>query len=140
MADESLVSLNVSGLREVCTYLGLPFRYRVCSQLAIEFPDNLSAGDWAPWISARLSADVYINPVAGRELFDPAVFAKEGVDLRFLDFKPFVYATPGYGFESGLSILDVLMWNGPDVVAQAIRENSFQISARKQHVGACSNT
>ena len=91
-------------------------------------------------ISARLSADVYINPVAGRELFDPAVFAKEGVDLRFLDFKPFVYATPGYGFESGLSILDVLMWNGPDVVAQAIRENSFQISARKQHVGACSNT
>jgi hypothetical protein len=129
MVDDSLVSLNVNGLREVCAYLRLPFRYRICSQLAIEYPDNLSAGDWAPWISARLSADVYINPIAGRELFDPAVFASDGVELRFLDFIPFTYDTPGYNFEPGLSILDVLMWNSPDAIVKAIGENSSLISA-----------
>ena len=129
MPDDSLVSLNVCGLREVCAYLGLPFRYRVCSELAIEYPDKLSAGGWAPWISAWLSADVYINPVAGRELFDPALFAKGGVDLWFLDFTPFIYNTPGYTFEPGLSILDVLMWNSSDAIVQAIRENSLLISA-----------
>jgi len=129
VADDSLVSLNVSGLREVCAYLGLPFRYRICSQLPLEYPDRLSAGDWAPWISARLSADVYINPVAGRELFDPAIFAGGNVELRFLDFTPFTYDTPGYNFEPGLSILDVLMWNSSDAIVKAIRENSSLISA-----------
>ena len=124
VADDSLVSLNVSGLRAVCKYLGLPFRHRLCSQLAIEYPDKLLAGQWAPWISGRLSADVYINPAAGRELFDPADFAREGVSLRFLDFEPFVYDTPGYNFEKDLSILDVLMWNSPDAIVQAIRERS----------------
>jgi hypothetical protein len=124
----SLVSLNVAGLRTVCEYLGLPFRYRLCSQLNIEFPDKLLRGQWAPWLSGRLSADVYINPVGGRELFDPSDFAREGVSPWFLDFKPFVYDTPGYIFESSLSILDVLMWNSPDAIVEAIRNNSSLIS------------
>ena len=69
-------------------------------------------------------ANVYVNPAGGRELFDPGDFAKCGVALEFLDFTPFVYETPGYGFESSLSILDVLMWNASGVVRQAIHDNS----------------
>jgi len=130
--NDSLVSLNVSGLRTVCAYLGLPFRYRICSQLDTELPDKLRAGQWAPWISGRLAADVYINPVGGRALFDPSDFARHGVSLRFLDFASFAYATPGYKFEENLSILDVLMWNSPDAIAQAIRENSSLISVAKE--------
>jgi hypothetical protein len=107
---------------------GLPFHYRICSQFAIDWPDGLSAGRWAPWICGWLSADVYINSVGGRELFDPSDFAREGVSLRFLDFEPFVYDTPGYIFENSLSILDVLMWNGPDAIVEAIRNNSSLIS------------
>jgi hypothetical protein len=125
---DSLVSLNVMGLRTVCEYLGLPFSYRLCSQLDIEFPDNLLRGQWAPWLSGRLSADVYVNPIGGRELFDPSDFAREGVGLRFLDFESFVYDTPGYIFENSLSILDVLMWNSPDAIVEAIRNNSSLIS------------
>jgi len=128
-ADGSLASLNIRGLQMVCRYLRLPFHYRVCSQLALEFPHKLAAGGWAPWIAAKLAADVYINPIGGRALFDPAGFSSEGTDLRFLDFKRFVYATPGYSFENDLSILDVLMWNSPEVVARTIRENSALISA-----------
>jgi hypothetical protein len=127
--DDNLVSLNVSGLRAVCQYLGLPFCYRICSQLAIDYPDGVSAGEWAPWISGQLFADVYVNPIAGRELFDPAVFDKIGVDLQFLEFAPFIYDTPGYDFEKNLSILDVLMWNSPGAILQALRENSSMIFA-----------
>jgi hypothetical protein len=127
--DDSLVSLNVAGLYVICQYLRLPFRYRICSQLALEFPHKLSAGEWAPWISAQLGADVYVNPIGGRSLFDPADFGSQGIELRFLDFKRFAYATPGYIFERDLSILDVLMWNGPDVIAQTIRENSSLVAA-----------
>ena len=135
IVGDSLVSLNVGGLRAVCEYLGLPFRYRICSQLGLDFPDALKAGGWAPWISAKLSADVYINPAAGRALFDPADFAKEGIDLRLLDFAPFTYDTPGYGFEKDLSILDVLMWNSPGAIVQAIRKNSSLISVEKGAFG-----
>jgi hypothetical protein len=134
--NDSLVSLNVSGLRTVCAYLGLPFRYRICSQLGIEFPKTLIAGQWAPWISGQLAADVYINPLGGRELFDPSDFARRGVSLRFLDFASFVYDTPGYKFEENLSILDVLMWNSPDAIVQAIRENSSLSSVTKEDARA----
>jgi hypothetical protein len=129
VVDDSLVSLNVTGLRTVCEYLGLPFSYRLCSQLDIAVPDKLPPGQWAPWLSGSLSADVYINSVGGRELFDPSDFAREHISLRFLDFEPFVYDTPGYIFENSLSILDVLMWNSPDAIVEAIRNNSSLISA-----------
>jgi WbqC-like protein len=135
LPDDGLVSLNVAGLRTVCQYLGLQFHYRICSQLAIDWPDGLSAGRWAPWISAKLSADVYINPVGGRELFDPADFADAGVSLEFLDFASFIYDTPPCNFEKDLSILDVLMWNSPDAIVQGIRKNSSLISILGQESG-----
>jgi hypothetical protein len=135
LPDDGLVSLNVAGLRTVCQYLGLPFHCRICSQLAIDYPDGLSAGRWAPWICAKLSADVYINPVGGRELFDPADFANAGVSLQFLDFASFIYDTYPYNFERDISILDVLMWNSPDTIVQAIRKNSSLISTLGQESG-----
>jgi hypothetical protein len=124
LPDDGLVSLNVAGLRAVCQYLGLPLQYRICSQLAIDWPNGLTAGEWAPWICAKLSADAYTNPIAGRALFNPADFANAGVVLEFLDFAPFIYDTCPYNFEKDLSILDVLMWNSPSEVMQGIRRNS----------------
>jgi hypothetical protein len=129
VTDNSLVSLNVGGLRAVCQYLGLQFHSRICSQLAIEYPNSLGAGDWAPWIASWLGADVYINPISGSDLFDPADFRRNGIELLLLDFTGFIYNTPGYKFEASLSILDVLMWNSSDTIVQAIRENSLLISA-----------
>jgi hypothetical protein len=129
VADDSLVSLNVAALGSVCNYLGLPFRHRICSQLGLQLPGTSRAGQWAPWIAGRLGARAYINPASGRALFDPADFAEEQVDLRFLAFATFAYETPGYTFEPDLSILDVLMWNSPSAVIQAIRQNSSLLSA-----------
>jgi hypothetical protein len=134
LSDDRLVSLNVAGLRTVCHYLGLPFRYRICSQLDIEWPE-LTGGQWAPWICAKLAADTYINPVGGRSLFDPGDFARAGVRLEFLDFVPFTYGTSPYEFEKDLSILDVLMWNSPDTIAQAIRQNACLIPAEASDEG-----
>jgi hypothetical protein len=135
LPDDGLVSLNVAGLRTVCQYLGLPFRCRICSQLPIDYPDGLSAGQWAPWICAKLAADDYINPVGGRDLFDPAAFANAGIGLEFLDFASFTYDTQSYNFEKDLSILDVLMWNGPDAIVRVIRNNSSLISISGQESG-----
>ncbi|MBO9536356.1 WbqC family protein [Herbaspirillum sp.] len=122
--DDSLVSLNVRGLKAVCDYLELPFNYTVASQHAFTFPEQMGPGDWAPHISAQMGAGMYINPVGGRDIFNPRSFEERGVELRFLEFSPMTYPTRGFTFEPHLSIIDVLMWNDPEAVRDALRDNS----------------
>lgn len=121
----SLVSLNVRGLAAVCRHIGLPFRYRVASALGLALPDAPGAGGWAPAICAALGATAYVNPIGGRVLFDPLEFERRGIELGFLDARPFEYRTGRFGFEPGLSMLDVLMWNAPETVLEAVR--SFEM-------------
>lgn len=127
--DPSLVHLNVRGLRAVCEYLGLPFDYRICSDLDLPLPEKMAPGEWASTICSMLGASGYVNPEGGRELFAPQDFAAREISLEFLSFKGFVYETNPYRFEAGLSILDVLMWNSPEVVVDAIRTGTTLLPA-----------
>ena len=127
-ADASLTRLNARGLAAVCGYLGVPFRYRIASELALELPEQPGAGGWAPAICAALEAKGYVNPASGRGLFDPAAFARLGVRLEFLQPQPFVYRTGRMAFEPDLSILDVLMWNAPSEVRAALHRYTLQPS------------
>lgn len=125
-AGDSLVELNVRGLRAVCRHIGLPFRARIASGLELGLPEGLGAGDWAPAICSALRATGYVNPEGGRGLFDPAAFARRGVDLRFLQAEPFTYRTGRFGFEPGLSVLDTLMWNDRATVRDAVLRFSLR--------------
>jgi hypothetical protein len=127
--DQSLVRLNVLGLAAVCRYLGLPFDYRICSELQLPLPEQLPPGGWAPAICAALGASGYVNPIGGRDLFDPSDFASRKIALEFLSFEHPVYDVGSYRFEPGLSILDVLMWNAPQTVVQMLREGTSLIRA-----------
>jgi hypothetical protein len=117
--DESLVHLDVRGLDVVCRYLDIPFNYRICSELNLPLPENLGPGEWALEISSQLGATSYVNPASGQDIFDPAAFAGRGISLQFAQPAEFVYSTTPYQYEPNLSILDVLMWNPPSVVAAA---------------------
>ena len=127
--DASLVHLNVRGLRAVCDYLSLPFSYRICSELALPLPEKLPPGGWAPAICEALGASGYINPIGGRELFDPTDFSRKGIGLEFLSFELPVYDVGPYRFETGLSIIDVLMWNSPETVVRQLRELTTLVPA-----------
>jgi WbqC-like protein family len=119
--DDSLVHLNVLGLKAVCRYLNIQFNYRICSEMNMSFPENLGPGDWALEICSQLGANSYLNPSSGKGIFDAAAFARIGVSLHFAQPTEFVYNTSPYQYEPGLSILDVMMWNPPNVVAEAVR-------------------
>lgn len=121
---DSLVQLNVSGLRAVCKYLGISFNYKICSELNLTLPSGLGPGDWAPEICSMLGATSYVNPASGKDIFDPVEFSRRGISLHFAQPAEFVYNTAPYQYESNLSILDVLMWNPPGYVAEAAR-NAF---------------
>ncbi|MDA8175352.1 MAG: WbqC family protein [Nitrospiraceae bacterium] len=126
--DDSLVYLDVKGLAAVCRYLEIPFNYRICSDLKLPLPDKMGPGQWALEICHQLGAAVYVNPASGRDIFDPAEFARRGVALHFAQPKEFIYNTAPYHYEPNLSILDVLMWNPPAAVAHAVR-NCLEIKA-----------
>lgn len=121
--DDSLVRLDVRGLAAVCRYLDIPFRYRICSELHLALPDGLGPGEWALEISDQLGAGSYLNPSSGQALFDPVRFAERGIGLHFARPSEFVYRSGPYRYEPWLSVLDVLMWNPPNVVARAAREH-----------------
>ena len=120
--NDSLVQLNVRTLQAVCRYLDIRFDFNVCSELNLSLPASLGPGDWAPNICSLVGATSYVNPIGGQELFDPTEFSRRGVDLYFAKTTEFSYTTSPYKYEPHLSILDVLMWNSPAAVGDAIRQ------------------
>lgn len=122
--DDSLVSLNVCALKNVCEYLRIPFLYRRASEIAVHYPVTLGAGDWAPHICEMLGATEYVNPIGGKEIFDISVFQRHGISLYFSEFYGFEYATDPYSYEPNLSVIDVIMWNSPDVILSALKERT----------------
>lgn len=123
-SSDSLCELNVNTLKSVCEYLDIPFSYRICSELDLDFPAEMSPGDWAPFICEKLGAAQYINPASGRALFDPARFERAGVALRFAEFDELRYAPLPFQYEPNLSIIDVLLWNAPEIVAETLRTHT----------------
>jgi hypothetical protein len=131
MPTDSLVTLNVRALDAVCRYLGIRFDHALASEMELALPVIDHPGGWAAAISRCLSATEYINPTGGRSIFRQADFDAAGVALKFLHFRNFVYPTGPYQFEEGLSILDVMMWNEPAVIREAIASHSSIIDARE---------
>lgn len=59
----------------------------------------------------ELGADIYINPIGGKSLYDFNSFNKEGIDLKFLQPDSIEYKQFGNDFVPWLSIVDVMMFN-----------------------------
>jgi hypothetical protein len=61
-------------------------------------------------------------------LFSVEEFDRRGLALEFLKAEEFAYSTGPFEFVPNLSILDVLMWNRPEVVRDALRAGSTIVS------------
>ena len=65
--------------------------------------------------------DSYINAIGGAELYDKDVFAEKGIKLSFLEMDPDITYPQGKGdFIPGLSIMDVMMYNSKEEIAQLL--------------------
>jgi len=120
MRSDSLVECNLAGLQQVCRYLGLDFDYQVCSQMGLDLGEVEHPGGWAPAIAGAVGASSYLNPSGGKALFDPEEFSSRNIELKLLEMPEFEYDTGSFGFEPALSIIDVMMWNSPSAILDAI--------------------
>jgi hypothetical protein len=112
-SERSLVRQNVKALCAVCSYLSIPFRYRILSEMNIDLGLVDSPGDWALRICVALGATEYLNPPGGEELFDQEAFSAHGIRLLIQESAEFHYTCAPYEFTPALSILDAIMWNEP---------------------------
>jgi hypothetical protein len=98
-------------LEETCRHINLPFPCQIFSQMNLNLPDELPAGEWALEVARSLGAETYINAPGGRELFSPRQFSEASISLQILKPRLTAYRQGCSQFIPGLSILDLLMWN-----------------------------
>jgi hypothetical protein len=109
-------SNTISALAEksviaVCSYLGMDTRFEKASN--IDYDKTGAAQEKVLDLCAFLQADTYINPIGGAELYQDADFSKNELELYFIKSGKIQYEQKTEAFLPALSIIDVLMYNGP---------------------------
>lgn len=107
--EQNVAKFNSNLLLGLATKLGLSCT--LISSSSMDKSPNMKGSDKVIDICHRIGAKQYINPIGGSALYDPAVFSREGVQLRFLEGNASSYAQFGGPQVPSLSIIDVLMFN-----------------------------
>ncbi len=109
-------------LKKTCDYLNISFDYFNFSEMDVNVGNVEHAGQWALEISDAMHADEYINPAGGVDIFTERDFQSRNINLQFLksNLTPYVQRR-GY-FVSGLSIIDVMMWNSKNKITEMLAE------------------
>jgi hypothetical protein len=110
-------------LKRTCEHLGICTRIVVSSDVGIDH--TLRGQEKVIALCEALRATTYLNPIGGVELYSSETFAGKGIALRFLRSKPFEYPQFGSAFVPWLSIIDVMMFNPPDVVERWIKSRDY---------------
>jgi len=124
--NRSLTELMMNTFDGVNQYLGLKTECRVSSNLDFERSDITAPDEWALFITKALGGAHYINPPGGREIYDRSKFESRNVKLSFLVPELREYSQNRDNFVPGLSIIDVLMFNGVTGVRRMLA-NEFEI-------------
>lgn len=122
---QKLVDLNYSSIKEICSYLGIKKPIHIFSEMNLPIKEVNHAGQWALEISKSYGADEYVNPPGGVGIFKKEEFKQASVNLTFLQNNLDEYHQLSNKFYSGLSIIDVLMYNSSEDTRKLIRSYSL---------------
>ncbi|MDM3885330.1 WbqC family protein [Pseudomonas sp. BCRC 81390] len=116
----SIAELNLRVLRASCALIGLDTPIIAASAL----PAGAGVGGQARVLElmAATGATHYLNPAAGAFLYEAGEFAKAGIELELLHAELTPYPQQGPEFVPGLSLLDALMFNPPEVLGEWARQ------------------
>ncbi len=121
----SLSELNIASTIATCEYLGLAQQFETFSTMGLTIANVNAADEWALEITKAMNYEVYVNPPGGKSFFDQEKYKQNGIELQFLQVNLLPYDQHIAHFESGLSILDVLMFNPVEKVKKML--DDFQV-------------
>lgn len=134
-APETMDAVCVHLLERICRYLGLEFHPLLHSRLEYDRSQVGGPGDWALVVARELGASAYLNQPGGRDIFDPAAFARAGVELRIVEWRPTPYPQLREPFEPNLSIVDMLMFLDPSEVRTRLDDVEVEVPGGPAHRG-----
>ncbi|KVW92207.1 WbqC family protein [Thiobacillus denitrificans] len=119
--DANLFRFLHHSIVKTCEHLGITTGIRISSDIAIDH-DLTNQGKVLALCEA-VGASTYVNAIGGMELYSNETFREKGVDLKFIQSKPFEYAQSGDVFVPWLSMIDVMMFNPLDAIQTGISTN-----------------
>lgn len=118
--EGTIADMAFHSIERTSQYLGLPARLIRSSHANLH--TTLSGQARVIAICRQLGATEYINAPGGRSLYSQSEFSEHGINLKFL--RPNLQPYPqGQGdFQSALSILDVIAYNGRSTATRMLTE------------------
>ena len=109
---EYLPDLNISIIKFICDKLGIRYNFIMSSDLKINSSKEAKIID----ICKALGCEEYYSGIGARSYQNEKDFTKNGIQLKYSEFKIFQYPQQFSGFQSNVTILDFLMncgyrWN-----------------------------
>lgn len=121
---ENLADCLVESIQLICDYLGI--YTPILRAHSMEIDPALRGQDRVLDTCKLLKTDSYINAIGGQSIYSYDAFRKCNMQLKFLDMKDITYPQFGGAFISKLSIIDVMMFNSPEVIAEKFL-NAFDL-------------
>lgn len=119
--DANLFCFLHHSIVKTCEHLGITTQIKVSSGIAIDH--DLKNQDKVLALCEAVGASSYVNAIGGMELYSKETFREKGIDLQFIQSKPFEYPQFGDPFVPWLSIIDVMMFNPLDTIQTRIATN-----------------
>lgn len=119
--DSNLFGFLHHALCKICEYLGITTKIKISSEIAIDH--KLKGQNKVLALCAALGATTYVNAIGGIDLYSRNAFMDKGINLKFIQSRPFEYPQFGNQFVPWLSIIDVLMFNPLDTIKASISTN-----------------
>ncbi|WP_304139705.1 WbqC family protein [Mesonia mobilis] len=107
-----LSEFNIQSTIAICDALTLTKKFDKYSDYEFWFNEKPGPAEWGYFIAKELSASQYINAPGGEEFITSKPFQKAGIELGFIQPNLSFYDQSIENFIPGLSILDVLFFNG----------------------------
>ena len=129
--ENNVAEFAENSLKRILDYLSISVEIRRSSHLSL---DKFRKGqDRIIAIVKTLNGDCYVNPIGGQNLYSPAKFASNNIDLRFLYCRAEPYKQFSNKFVPNLSIIDVLMFNSIEQIRLMFKQ--FKLVANKKTDG-----
>ncbi len=118
---EDITSLNYVCLLKVLEYLGIDKEIKIFSKMNLPIEQANAPDEWALNICKALGGvKEYWNPPGGKSFFNSQKYLDSNIKLKFHEITLTEYNQKRGSFETGLSIIDVLMFNSAGDINQML--------------------
>ncbi len=118
-----IADLNYYSITRINEYLGI--HTEIVSTSSVYQNTVLKGQDRIIDICIKEKATDYINPIGGVELYSKEAFGKNNLNIQFIKTGTIVYEQFKHQFVPWLSIIDVMMFNSPEVIKDILNQYEF---------------